>query len=402
MKKYLGIFSLIVLIGTSYSAQSETDPCGSINEILTISRSSVPNDNKSPLFDYRFRYLKGISGAPVVIYLPGGPGQSSINTNDPRYDSSYGYIQTDPRGVGCNNLNVPELAINSETFAADIVALVKYLKLDNYILYGVSYGTSLASRVAYEIERTGITPPKALVLEGVVSRSFKLNEKESSYHSAWEKIKDLLPPNVQQVLSQEETPLGLSSELWAMWIKRMLMLGKLPNNNFSLENFLNMLVGTTSEKDLLRNIVSSANEGPSQDEFRVYKTIVCKELYEEDYDSKLLHGIMVTDYAAGDGCSGIPLINPFDIKDFPFHGTIYYFSGENDPATPPNLAQYHFDNQPFAKKFLVHVKEGGHNSLQVNLSDCKSKIWAEILQNGNRIDRVLQGCQLETSLTTDP
>ena len=112
--------------------------------------------------------------------------------------------------------------------------------------------------------------------------------------------------------------------------------------------------------------------------------------------------MIVADHEAGNECSDIPFTNPFDIKDWPFHGTIYYFSGENDPATPPSMAQYHFDSQSFAKRFLVHVKEGGHNPLKVNLSDCKSKIWAEILQNGNHIERALQGCQLETSLTTAP
>ncbi len=337
-----------------------------------------------------------------MIFLPGGPGQSSITSSDPRIDPSYGFIQTDPRGVGCNNK--PEVSLNSissETLALDVIALIEFLKLDNYILYGISYGTSLATRVAFETEKKGIPAPKALVLEGVLSRSFRAHEAELNYATAWEKAKLSLPADLVQLISQDPSPLGASPRQWALWLKGMLSIGKFPDSPLSIQSMLGLLKGTAVERDLLKGMITN-NQGPAEDEFRVYKQIVCREFYEHDYWPTFSNGEIKADFASEDSCHGLKRTNPFDVKTFPFRGTIYYFSGQLDPATPPGLAKYHFDNQPEAKKYLIQVIEGGHNSLKVNLNDCSDKIWTEILYDTGKIVDALRNCRLETEVIATP
>lgn len=396
MKSFLSVLFLASLLAAGSAARAELDVCGNSNGIESISRP-VFLVNQSTAFSYKFRYLKGTLDAPVVIFLPGGPGQSSINSFDPRIDSSYGYIQTDPRGVGCNNVAMPLEAISSETLASDVIAVIEHLKLENYILYGISYGTALATRIAFEAAKKGIRPPRALVLEGVLSKAFGLHEAEFNYSSAWEKVRLSLPKDVLQVLSEDPPPLGLQPSQWALWIKGMLSLGKLPSNSFSLESILALLKGTVAERETLKNLIAGS-DGPSLEEFRVYKQIACRELYETDYWSTFSGGKIVPDYVSEDACRDTALTQPIDVKAWPFQGTIYYFSGQQDPATPPYMAKYHFDNQPLARKYLIEVQEGGHNSLKVNLSDCAGKIWAEILQDTGRIGDALYTCSLKATV----
>lgn len=143
-------------------------------------------------------------------------------------------------------------------------------------------------------------------------------------------------------------------------------------------------------------------EGPSPEEFRVYRRIACRELYETDYWSTLSFGKILPDHTSEDTCGDMALTDPIDVKDWPFHGTIYYFSGETDPATPPYMAKYHFNNQTFAKKILIQVKDGGHNALKVNLADCASPIWSAILKSDERIADTLKTCGLSTVVTRSP
>jgi surfactin synthase thioesterase subunit len=53
-----------------------------------------------------------------------------------------------------------------------VLAIVEELRLDDYMLYGISYGTLLATLVASRAEERGLPLPKAIVLEGVLGMAF--------------------------------------------------------------------------------------------------------------------------------------------------------------------------------------------------------------------------------------
>lgn len=395
------IFILILIFQSNVAAEDKLATCNEENDIKSI---SVPLYFDKPVgikIQYLYRYLRGSNPEmPVVIYLPGGPGQDSINTGDPRHKSSYGFIQTDPRGTGCNTHNnfIPDDAINTDNLASDIVTLITQLKLKKYIIYGVSYGSILATKVSYEIEKKGMTPPLAIVLEGVVGRAVDTTEVEYEYSKHWNSIKLKLDNYILKELSTTPLPFNIKPQQWALYLKFMMMVGRLPNSKFSLESQLSLLNGSQIERDQLRLSIESI-EGPTEDEYRVYKLIACHELYNEDHGTVLLDGDLKKDLLLGDSCKSIPFNRPIDTANWPVQTQIYYFVGENDPAAPLTGAYYHFNNQPISKKIFILVKEAGHNPLKVNLSDCAPILWEAILRLDVDLKKSLEQCSLSSSFT---
>src|ERR1700733_7179751 len=114
-------------------------------EIVRIDRPIAANDPTKGHFSYGFRFKAPTSpGAPVLVYLPGGPGMTSIDTIPTFLPSGWGYLLTDPRGVGCNALagvpsdDVASVFWRSEELAADSVAAIADRRLDAYVLFGLS------------------------------------------------------------------------------------------------------------------------------------------------------------------------------------------------------------------------------------------------------------------------
>lgn len=112
--------------------------------IVQFQRPLYPDKVDSPTFPYKFRYVKGSNlNAPTVVFLPGGPGATSITERDVTLPSDLSVVWTDPRGVGCNNTDPVRHANSLEIFSTDYLALdvleiISYLKLQKYILYGQS------------------------------------------------------------------------------------------------------------------------------------------------------------------------------------------------------------------------------------------------------------------------
>ena len=114
-----------------------------------------PEQADSPTFGYSYKVFPGTDpNAATIVFLPGGPGGTSISVerDEDHAPASYTLIATDPRGVGCNAAPssdyYPDEFYSSLHFADDVIAIIEREKLDNYLIYGVSYGTQLATMVA--------------------------------------------------------------------------------------------------------------------------------------------------------------------------------------------------------------------------------------------------------------
>ncbi len=401
MHKVMFLFFIISFSINISANESLSSLCSEENHINTITRPISTTNMNLGTFEYKYRYLRSKnSTAPVIIFLPGGPGQSSISLDDPRHNDSHGFIQTDPRGVKCNRFfgKIPDSAINTQTLSLDIIEIIKELNLKNYILYGVSYGTVLATKVAFEIEQLNIAAPKAIVLEGVVGKAESHLQIEKNYSRRWEEVKKHLNSTSLNILSNVKLPFGIDSTRWALFIKSLLNFGKTPNNDISLKSLLNLLSSSKEQQDILKKLVKDLSQGPNEDEYRLYKLIACSEIYDKDFATILENGYLVRDFSKDDNCADVPFSQPVDVANWPIRSKIYYFSGTKDVATPIKWARYHFNKQIISlKRIFITVKDGGHNPLKVNLSDCKSNIWGSILENSD-IFKALNTCILQTEI----
>lgn len=146
---------------------------------------SAPKKSKSDFreFAYRFQKFWDPAAGPTILYIPGGPGEGSINERSLKdkslamqlmfgrmgFPKNSPIIFTYPRGVGCNRgFLFQPTEISSRHFADDILAMIKATGLNNYIIYGVSYGTQLATMVASRAASREAPSPRALVLAGTI------------------------------------------------------------------------------------------------------------------------------------------------------------------------------------------------------------------------------------------
>lgn len=391
-----GALSILLTLMGPNRANAESDNCFS-NDIKSIKR---PLENGES-FEFKYRYIVGSNpNSPVVINLPGGPGQTSIQNQDPRLFSDYGFIQTDPRGTGCNRSywNASYHDVSIDRLAEDIVAIIKHENLNNVILFGTSFGTVLATAVAYKFEDEPNSPIQSLVLQGAVGRAFKIQEGGFvDYLKEWALQTQDLQIAVKDRLKEKFLPYNLSPGQWGSAINNWLQAGKNPQTGryYIAEELSRMVTHPEEFKDYLNLF----KQGFPQDMIEVYKRIGCKEIIPNwEMDTYLENGRLIRRKNSNDICEDFKLDKPFDSAQFKIKAKIYYFNGTNDPATPIWQAQYHSQSQSFAERIVVTVPGGGHNALSFNLRDCNKRLWNRILNQKTDLKPALRLCSLNPTI----
>lgn len=393
--KWLFGLSLLLSYTTALAGQCDQDNVKSVERPIVAGGLSK--------FSYKYAIRKGSDlDKPTVLFLPGGPGLPSIGSSNPRVPKEFSAIQTDPRGVGCNSPEgantYPDDFYKTENLAADVVAIVKAEQLSNYIIYGESYGTQLATVVSAQLQSSGLPLPKAVVLEGVLGRAFRAQEAAQGYIDLWDKIKSLLSPGAVSALSQPET-LGYNSSVWGSFFETYSLLGTMPAG-FVVKNLLSLTDPVFSQEQrqpLIANLEQKKGGALlDANSSRLYKQIACNEIvddYGPENNFQLTEGRLVP--VSQSYCGELKLSRPFDSAKYQIQVPIYYFEGTFDPATPMTQARYHFDHQTSAPKVFVTVDEGGHGALSFSASLCSSNIWKLIGEGQLDLSASLQSCGLK-------
>lgn len=406
-------FLLVVFIFTPFLAKaqtpsSNTDLCKG-NGITSIEVPTFYDRKDSAKFNYSFRTFPGTdANGPVIIFIPGGPGQTSMDSQRLKLPETATIIQTDPRGVGCNgNATFTNEAFQSRYIANDILQIFKIYHGRKFILYGISYGTVVATIAASRFEETSNTL-LAVVLEGIVGKAnYKIGaEYYADYQDQWEKTKQLFSPDVISTLS-EENPLGLKGEQWGPWLEEMLLAGQLPKVGNGLNAVLKFITAGVDMQAVVKKLVlkhSLSNEKEVDERVsRLYLNITCNELVKftasikNDLILKKSHLIPVE----GNVCEKFQLDHPYDSAQYQIRAPLFYFSGEDDPATPKYQAEYHYSNQHNTKKYFVSVPKGSHNSFSLNLSDCNESLWQEIISHQELSPESFNQCELKPILKSE-
>lgn len=372
------------------------------SQVKVIDRPFYPGSQSRNQFKYHFRYLPASPGNPTLVYIPGGPGETSINTSFDVPDG-YGLILTDPRGVGCNQIesraSLRDEFYTTENIALDILAAVAMTNPEKYILYGRSYGTMVATVAASLAQQKIGMEPLAVVLQGVVGQAFLGDSIFQGYLDTWATEKSDLPASVLKTFEQG-SPLGYSSSVWGLTVANLLAMGKSAQGD-SIQ-FLQGVLPNSPIQNSLEQMVSSFLPQSSADVAQLYRAIVCHEVSSVvstpivDVDLQLINGDLVP--VKGHLCDGIPLDRPYNSRDWQVRAPIYYFAGSLDPATPIKGARFHFEGQPRSNRIFVTVVDGGHRALESGLGDCITPILQSIGNGGESFEDVLQTCVLKTTV----
>jgi pimeloyl-ACP methyl ester carboxylesterase len=377
-------------------------------EIFRVERPVVTSHG-SETFSYGYRFKAPTApGAPVLVYLPGGPGSASTNRLPAFVPEGWGYLLTDPRGVGCNTLaSVPDAADsagfwNTPEIARDVVAAIRARKLDSYIVFGISYGTLLATTVAHELEEQSLPAPRAVVLEGVLGRGFSSEFVGAEYIHQFDRLRPFLPGDVLHELDTAAAPYGITPEGWS----RALM-NFMPRGTVETAGTLGALSTTqpAETQATALSIFRDMAEGHPHTEpgaIALYRNVACREVAdtvpESDLDVVFSAGKLARNKAEdGTKCGDLHLTTPFDSAADPFAAKVYYFIGSDDVATPAWQGTYHYEHHHGPAVKIV-TQGGGHNSLQYNQKACAISLMASIAAGGADLQTALGTCPLPTAV----
>ncbi len=353
--------------------------------IRKVTRPYYSNKPSSPTFEYSYRWINIDRSKPVFIYIPGGPGQTSIR-QVPGWLEKENTILTDPRGVGCNEQNpdsTPDEFYTSAEIANDIIGMIRQEKIENYVLYGTSFGTMVATMIASKVSHdSSIAKPKSILLEGIMGRASHGQEWEQNVSTQWLKLKKDLPDNIRSKIDADEWPVPVTPEDMGEGVSQWLTLGK-----GMLSSILTGLFNSTEKKqqeEIIKNFFHYNPQSLPPNFVKVHRNISCREFSNEqsapDEPRLLVKGQLVPGKKTY--CSGIAYSNPYDAGNWLVEAPIFYFVGENDPATPVWQAEYHFTKQTKTARFLTIIGEGaGHAPLSATLyfaDGCGKKVLESV------------------------
>jgi hypothetical protein len=377
------------------------------SEIVRISRPVDSDDPSGDTFAYGYRFKPPTDrSAPVLVYMPGGPGQSSIDNPPMFVPEGWGYLATDPRGVGCNRLaDLPSPGLSGRLFstreiASDTIAAIADRRLTHYILFGISYGTALGTTVAHEIEARGLPPPDAVVLEGVLGRAFGADFPGAEYITQWHRVHDVLPDDVRTELDTRAAPFGFDRVAWSKILMDVLPRG--PGDTFNLISALSLAQPADARRQVLDVFAEFRDEPPMPTGANeLYREVACREIMDTVPDSGLdvvfAAGDLVRNRAEeGTKCRELHVTTPYDSATLPFSTPLYLFVGDSDTATPAWQGAYHFDHHA-GPVVRVTTRNGGHNSLELNQADCAPQLMASIAGGGG-LAAAAAGCPMQTTI----
>lgn len=380
----------------------------SSSEIVRIERPVYGGDSNDD-FAYGFRFKAPTTpGAPTIVYLPGGPGQSSMATPPEFVPEGWGYLMTDPRGVGCNRLAQlpvkPGDFFSTEQLANDVIAAIVDRGLSHYILFGISYGTALGTTVAHELEARNLAKPDAVVLEGVLGKTFGRDDSNfpgAEYIKQWERVRAVLPADVRTELDTADKPYGFDANGWSK-----ILMATLPRGPGET---LNLLAALSSEqpadvRDQIHGAFAEMAEAPdpARNEDELYRQIACREIMDTVPDSGLDvvfdRGALVRNRKdEGTKCRELHVDDAYDSARLPFSMPLFLFIGDSDTATPAWQGAYHFEHHQGRATSIV-TKNGGHNSLELNQVACAPALMAAIADGGS-LDAAAASCPMPTTIT---
>lgn len=282
----------------------------------------------------------------------------------------------------------------------DVVALITRLhrerRLHDFILFGHSYGSVPATRVAHALETLHRSNPRSplpthLVLQGAIGRAFTQPSERT----------DVLNQLLTRVQSQGPFALG-SGDAWGHFVGLSLIddnpgasalttAGQTPTSpvgtlrdspSARLVSWLKRMGTPEFERQFSRLGHAGNRAQPVTDSVR--HRLACRELGLEP-TRITLEGGRLREISLG-ACGNTLRQEPYDARRYPLKTPIVYFLGGEDARTPRSQAEYHFGAQTGARRLLIEIPHAGHQPLTLGLWDCRAKVWEAVSQS--RLARV--------------
>lgn len=341
---------------------------------------SVLGKNKAVNFDH-YR-AKSQPSKGTVVFMCGGPGFSCMDDGRPAsIPSDLDVIVFDYLGLGSNDHKVSNEEMSVEAQGDVVAGLVKSLKLKDYVLYGSSFGTSVATVAASRLGSDhAIAKPRLVVLDGVIGNpSFIDNQKiySRSAERAWSLMNAKQQKNF--IANYDRLTARMPPEV---------------RRDFNSEILDVLSAGPKVASEILPEIVDPKppkkadagnppmEKGLSPRAVHEYRVAGCQiSTRALDFGKGKVFAGRVDREASKNTHGSIcdcPLIHrPYDAKNFQIKDVpILYVNSDTDAQTPIEGAKYHQASQTqAAKKVFIEPHDMGHTEIEGALAGCGDLLW---------------------------
>lgn len=337
-------------------------------------------------------YEAGASKLPAagtILYLCGGPGIACSNYLLPdSIPPEFNVVYFDYIGLGTNGQYQDLDLIDFQAQGEAISVIFHEIKDSKVIIYGHSFGTTLATVAASLISNQADPKLKAVVLEGTVGPG--LHEQTSGYLNVEANTWNLLSNN------EKQTFVGAVSEF-----SRALDAKQKYGLNLYLT--LSLSSGADGAAEILKQFSADVKSSPaaimgyidiynsvyqSLFSMKMASVLGCQIFQNPTRNQQTLFGgsVVLNDGFPVEFCSFPQIQNKWDPAKYQIINNvpIFYAQGSLDPNTPLNWAKEHFASQTSSGKKLMFISvDGGHDLLEKNspLANYSNLIFSELIQD---------------------
>ncbi|WP_291516564.1 alpha/beta fold hydrolase [Bdellovibrio sp. ArHS] len=309
-------------------------------------------------------------GKPVLIYVDGGPGNTSHSSELDLPD--WNVVFFDQRGNSCSRPPTEELYLrrdfyDSRNTARDIDEIRKALGESLISVYGVSYGTVPAHLYGF------LFPEhlRALVLEGVVAQADAETLINNPHRlTALQNFFETLPLSTRQrILQISQKP---ENAYWFADVGRMMMYLDRP-----WQAFTHFLDGVLSSDEALEALIPSFGPRKNQDEEFGFSQVMmnmlaCKEMGMNtpgaSFRARFQDGrlrLASSNELREENCQPLGFqesenFKVFRSENFPLTVPVTYLQGALDGATAAHQARRSYDLATRSFACLISIDQGGH------------------------------------------
>lgn len=317
-----------------------------------------------------------------VLYFCGGPS-ACMHYRPKNVPKHYDVVVSDYIGLG-KNANAPAprsmMSIRAQAVAAS--KIVAALKIKNYVIYGQSFGTTVATMATEELQKLNLPQPKSVILEGVVgsAETMNLDGYKRTADRAWQMMSHMKQETFKQSYRRATKHMtrnqkldfdqGLMSHVW-----------KGPAAVATALNALSMKEPKESVTMMAASAPSFIEDTQSSDQFlRMYLSAGCDishKMKPPGQRTLLFGGLVENPYESGlEFCKCRTEKTSYDSKKHQIRAPIVYINGDMDAPTPIESARYHWRNQTqTASKVFIELKDEGHFPTSSTLANCTDEIY---------------------------
>ncbi len=440
LKFFLAIFSFMILQESWGSEPKVIYTMGNASGLLSV---NVPFDvtGSSPrLLQYNYSIVKPrvpVDSPVTIVWLGGGPAEALVNHQQlvsEMFPPEVQVLLVEYRGFGVNKPiassgpgnEVTEFVdsafkdFNSDTITTDVIEVLKSEKIEKYILFGQSFGTIVATKLAALSEQNGLKKPFRVVLEGSIAKSPTLEEAQETA-KLFNVLLKQLDTAAHKVL-QDSKSFDYTRAEWDILFRYFVLAN---GGDFAVDQFNTLIpyfYGTLEQieagKAYVAPLIKAAKDalgesykeyGQHEQSFESLATLAQRQiapkilLSEIRYDSAelvLRDGTYSVEQNQFDE-SLIKHFNPFDSSKWQISSPVYYIHGELDTATYLGTGKSHANSQfstPF-KCFSV-VENVGHSPLSMLDSSMKHQVWLKVI-SGKLLNEVIPNSKLDLSTSSE-